>query len=490
MFANMNNLNALPSEDLYQSLPSSFFTSQEPTSLENPALVIESKSCAEMIEVDVNALSSKPSLQILSGASVPERWNPVAMKYFGHQFGYLNPDLGDGRGLLMAQTRNSRGELWDLHLKGSGTTPYSRGGDGRAVLRSCIREFLASEALAALGISTTRALAVVTSDTPVYRETKERGTTLLRVARSHIRFGHFEFAYHSKDKTLSETLARYVIEQHYPCLAPNPQGYADMFKLICEATARMIVHWQTQGFAHGVMNTDNMSIIGDTFDFGPFGFMDRFRSAYICNHSDHQGRYAFDRQPAIAHWNLSVLAQSLTPLLDNDALTAGLQAYSTTFNEGFMQRMREKLGWTNAESADDSQIFETLQMLQACRLDYSDFFRRLSYIDSAQGLAELRDHSVDMARFDLWAEQYKKRASQEDGSAEQRSTSMQKVNPQRILRNHLAQAAIEAAEQGDYSVVKRLHDGLSNPFKQQPQYEDLAGLPPEGSEGLEISCSS
>ena len=490
MFADMNSLNALSSEDLYQSLPDSFFTQQQPSSLENPALVIASKSCAEMIEVDVNTLSSEASLQVLSGSSVPECWNPVAMKYFGHQFGYLNPDLGDGRGLLMAQSRSSRGELWDLHLKGSGTTPYSRGGDGRAVLRSCIREFLASEALAALGIPTSRALAVVTSDTPVYREAEERGTTLLRVARSHIRFGHFEFAYHSKDKTLSEKLARYVIEQHYPCLAPNPQGYADMFKLICEATARMIVHWQTQGFAHGVMNTDNMSIIGDTFDFGPYGFMDRFRSAYICNHSDHQGRYAFDRQPAIAHWNLSVLAQSLTPLLDNDALTAGLQAYSSIFNDGFMQRMREKLGWKSSENGDDSLIFETLQMLQACRLDYSDFFRRLSYVDSAQGLAELRDHAIDIARFDLWTEQYQTRSSQEALSAEQRSTSMMQVNPQRILRNHLAQAAIAAAEQGDYSVVKRLHDGLSIPFEQEQQYEDLAALPPEGSEALEISCSS
>ena len=490
MFANMNNLNALKSEDPYQNLPSSFFTQQQPTSLKNPALVIASKSCAEMLEIDVNTLSSAESLDLLSGARVPERWNPVAMKYFGHQFGYLNPDLGDGRGLLMAQTRNSRGELWDLHLKGSGTTPYSRGGDGRAVLRSCIREFLASEALTALGIPATRALAVITSDTPVYREAQEHGSTLLRVARSHIRFGHFEFAYHSKDKSLSEALARYVIEQHYPCLAPNPQGYADMFKLICEATARMIVHWQTQGFAHGVMNTDNMSIIGDTFDFGPFGFMDRFRSAYICNHSDHQGRYAFDRQPAIAHWNLSVLAQSLTPLLDNNALTAGLQAYSTTFNHGFMQRMREKLGWINADNADDSLIFETLQMLQACRLDYSDFFRRLSYVDAAQGLAELRDLAIDIERFDLWAEQYKKRISQEDGSAAQRSTSMQKVNPQRILRNHLAQAAIEAAEQGDYSVVKRLHEGLLKPYQQGPEFEDLSALPPEGSEALEISCSS
>ena len=412
------------------------------------------------------------------------------MKYFGHQFGYLNPDLGDGRGLLMAQTRNSRGELWDLHLKGSGTTPYSRGGDGRAVLRSCIREFLASEALAALGIPTTRALAVVTSDTPVYREEQERGSTLLRIARSHIRFGHFEFAYHSKDKSLTEALARYVIEQHFPCLSPNPQGYADMFKLICEATARMIVHWQSQGFAHGVMNTDNMSIIGDTFDFGPYGFMDRFRSAYICNHSDHQGRYAFDRQPAIAHWNLSVLAQALSPLLDNEALTAGLQAYSSIFNTDFMQRMVNKLGLTNVNEDDGGFVFETLQMLQACRLDYSDFFRRLSYQDWQQGIAEIRDHSVDLARFDLWNDAYTKRYTHEEQNAEQRSARMQAVNPQRILRNYLAQAAIEAAEQGDYSVLRRLHDGLLDPYTYKQEFEDLAALPPEGSEALEISCSS
>ena len=486
----MTRLPQLNSENLYQTLPDCFFSRQEPSPLTNPELVISSKSCADLLEIDADTLSEDDSLRCLAGSWVPEQWHPVAMKYFGHQFGYLNPDLGDGRGLLMAQTRNSRGELWDLHLKGSGTTPYSRGGDGRAVLRSCIREFLASEALTALGIPSTRALAIIRSDTPVYREQPENGASLLRVARSHIRFGHFEFAYHSKDKSLTETLARYVLAQHFPCLSPNPEGYADMFRLVCEATARMIVLWQSQGFAHGVMNTDNMSIIGDTFDFGPYGFMDRFRSNYICNHSDNQGRYAFDRQPAIAHWNLSVLAQALTPVLDNDALTAGLQAYSNTFNTGFMQKMRDKLGLPEPAETDSSFVFETLQMLQSCRLDYSDFFRRLSYPDLAQGLAELRDHAIDISHFDLWSDQYLARTAKQEQSTEQRSKAMQAVNPQRILRNHLAQEAIEAAKKGDYSVVKRLHAGLAEPYQIIKEYDDLSALPPEGSEELEISCSS
>ena len=486
----MTQLSELQSCNFYPTLPSAFFTRHAPQAIENPRLVIKSDGCAKQLGIAPESISNTVSLDILSGAAVPSSWQPIAMKYFGHQFGYLNPDLGDGRGLLLAQTKNQQGEVWDLHLKGAGTTNYSRGGDGRAVLRSSIREFLASEALAALRIPTTRALAVVASDTPVYRETEERAATLLRVARSHIRFGHFEFAYHSKDKRLTEQLARYVVERHYPCLVPNETGFADMFRLICESTARMIIDWQSFGFAHGVMNTDNMSIIGDTFDFGPYGFMDRFRSNYICNHSDHQGRYAFDRQPAIAHWNLSVLAQALTPILNSEQLNAGISAFSDVFNAGFVSRMRSKLGLYETQAEDSSFIFETLQTLQNCRLDYSFFFRKISNDDLELGLESIRNEAIDINAFDHWANNYKTRLTAEDQEQTARAKEMRSENPARILRNNLAQDAIEAAERGDYSVVNRLHESLLSPFEDNPEYSDLAALPPKGSEELEISCSS
>jgi len=486
----MNTLSNLSSELAYHALPTPFYQRREPQPLENPRLVIASPSCANHLDLDANSLSTHDTLNILGGIAYPDHWQPVAMKYFGHQFGYLNPDLGDGRGLLLTQHRNTKGELWDVHLKGAGTTAYSRGGDGRAVLRSSIREFLASEALASLGIATTRALAVATSDTPVYRETEERGATLVRVAKSHIRFGHFEFAYHSDDKTLTESLARYVIAQHFPCLAANKQGFADMFKLICEATARMLVDWQSIGFAHGVMNTDNMSIIGDTFDFGPYGFMSRFQSNYICNHSDQQGRYAFDRQPAIGQWNLSILAQALTPLISNDDLQAGIFAYSDTFNQGYMKQMRAKLGLLNEREEDQDLIFSTLQMLQTCRMDYSYFFREISCKDLSSKLSTLRDLALDIALFDQWSKRYQERLTAEDTSTTERAHQMQKVNPRRILRNSHAQQAIEAAEKGDYTVVQRLHQSLLKPFEDIEEFEDLAVLPAEGSEELEISCSS
>lgn len=486
----MPKLSQLTSENTYQTLPDSFFTHHTPSALANPKLVIASQSTADVLGLEYASLNGGSDLAVLSCAHVPEQWQPLAMKYFGHQFGYLNPELGDGRGLVMAQVRSPKGELWDLHLKGSGTTAYSRGGDGRAVLRSSIREFLASEALSALNIPSTRALAVVTSDTPVYRETEERGAALLRVARSHIRFGHFEFAYHSKQPALTQALANYVINQHFPCLEKNAAGYADMFRMICVNTANMIMEWQTIGFSHGVMNTDNMSIIGDTFDFGPYGFMDRFRANYICNHSDDQGRYAFDRQPAIAQWNLSVLAQALSPLVDNDKLSAGLQAYSETFNHGFIERMGAKLGFAKSEDGDNELIFETLTMLQRARLDYSIFFRAISHEDLEQNMRALRDRSVDILGFDQWSLRYRARLEKEDISGQRRAANMQQRNPKYILRNHLAQQAIAAAEQEDFSVLHRLHECLLRPFEEQQAFGDLANWPPEEAEELEISCSS
>ena len=492
-------LNEIPSQHRFRALPSVFYSNVQPEPLDQPELVIASSNCAELLGINPNSLSDTSSLRTLAGQTVPEDWQPLAMKYFGHQFGYLNPDLGDGRGLLMAEIDTPSGDVMELHLKGAGQTPYSRQGDGRAVLRSSIREFLCSEAMHALGIPSSRALCVVNSATPVYREQVETGASLMRVTRSHIRFGHFEFAYHSGDPAMLYKLSDYVCEHYFPCIFQNaPHGSeankrqnADLFELIAQNTASLIAKWQCAGFAHGVMNTDNMSMLGETFDYGPFGFIDAFDPGYICNHSDHQGRYAFDRQPAIAHWNLSVLAHALSPILENETLQQGLQAFSERFNDSFITGMQHKLGLQNHQEEDPAFIFNTLNLLSKNRLDYSWFYRQLSEHEvSKVALEPIRERCLDIKGFDEWLSLYQERLGLEEKGEAARKALMLASNPKFILRNHLAQEAIADAEKGNYETVKRLHEVLRKPFEEQPEYEAYAALPPDWAQDIEISCSS
>jgi len=284
----MNNWLELNYVQTFQQLPNSLYSPVTPQALSNPKLVAASPACAALFGLDEASLNDDVTLKILSGQSLLSNWQPIAMKYTGHQFGYYNPDLGDGRGVLLSQVAFNH-KTWDLHLKGAGLTPYSRQGDGRAVLRSSIREFLCSEALAALNVPTTRALCVVDTDTPVYREQAETGATVLRVSQSHIRFGHFEFCSFTQQTDLLKTLCDHVIAHHFnELLNKDSQNiYVDFFQAVLTRTAHLMAHWQSIGFAHGVMNTDNMSIIGDTFDFGPFAFLDDYDPSFICNHSDH-----------------------------------------------------------------------------------------------------------------------------------------------------------------------------------------------------------
>jgi len=497
-------LQTLNYQNDFRRLPPAFYQSVTPLALTQPEWVVGSDLCASLLGLDLDSLQNPESLALLSGNKTHSQWNPLAMKYFGHQFGYLNPDLGDGRGLLLAEVETDSGELLDLHLKGAGQTPFSRQGDGRAVLRSSIREFLCSEAMAALGIASSRALCVVNSSTSVRREEIESGATLMRVSRSHIRFGHFEYAYHTDgnngDNTLLNALGDYVAERHFPYIAKTPNQNADLFSLVAKQTAQMVAKWQCIGFAHGVMNTDNMSILGETFDFGPFGFMDAFDPGYICNHSDHQGRYAFDRQPAIAHWNLSVLAQAMSPIVEKDALNEGLKQYSNVFNREFLSGMHEKLGLNPAASSVDSDeqgaefIMETLSLLKNNRLDYHYFFRVISEVNIEGGepsaLSSLRDKCIDLNSFDQWFSNYQSRLSQNTQDPNARLAKMQAINPVYILRNHLAQIAIDKAKHGDYSEVKRLHEVLKRPYSRQEGCEQYEALPPDWAKELEISCSS
>ncbi|BCQ58860.1 UPF0061 protein [Pseudomonas sp. Boi14] len=444
-----------------------------------------------LLDLDPAVAETPVFAELFGGHKLWAEAEPRAMVYSGHQFGSYNPQLGDGRGLLLGEVYNQAGEHWDLHLKGAGQTPYSRMGDGRAVLRSSIREFLASEALHALGIPSSRALCVIGSDTPVWREKQERGAMVLRLAPSHIRFGHFEYFYYTKKPEQQKQLGEHVLALHFPECQEQPEPYLAMFREIVERNAELIAKWQAYGFCHGVMNTDNMSILGITFDFGPFAFLDDFDAHFICNHSDDQGRYSFSNQVPIGQWNLSALAQALTPFISVEALRESLGLFLPLYQAHYLDLMRRRLGFTQAEDDDQKLVERLLQLMQNSGVDYSLFFRRLGEHAPEQALARLRDDFVDRNGFDAWAELYRERVARDPIQGQDlRRERMHAVNPLYILRNYLAQKAIDAAEAGDYSEVRRLHQVLSQPFEEQPGMDSYAERPPEWGKHLEISCSS
>jgi uncharacterized protein YdiU (UPF0061 family) len=364
-------------------------------------------------------------------------------------------------------------------------------GDGRAVLRSSIREFLASEALHALGIPSSRAACVIGSSTPVWREKQERAAMVLRLAPSHIRFGSFEYFFYTKQPERLKELGEHVLAMHFPECLEQPEPYLAMFRTIVERNAELIAKWQAYGFCHGVMNTDNMSILGITFDFGPFAFLDDFDQNFICNHSDHEGRYSFSNQVPIGQWNLSALAQALTPFISVEALREALGLFLPLYQAHYLDLMRRRLGLTRAEDGDTQLIERLLKLMQNSGVDYTLFFRRLGDEPAALASTRLRDDFVDIKGFDAWATDYQARIAREDnGTEQQRQARMHAVNPLYILRNYLAQKAIDAAEDGNYEEVRRLHTVLSNPFEEQPGMANYAERPPEWGKHLEISCSS
>ncbi len=487
----MKALDELTFDNRFARLGDAFSTHVLPEPIDDPRLVVASPAAMALLDLDPAQADTPVFAQLFGGHKLWAEAQPRAMVYSGHQFGSYNPQLGDGRGLLLGEVCNAAGEHWDLHLKGAGQTPYSRMGDGRAVLRSSIREFLASEALHALGIPTSRALCVIGSSTPVWREKQERAAMVLRLAPSHVRFGHFEYFYYTKRTDEHTALAEHVLAAHFPQCREQPQPYLAMFREIVERNAELIAKWQAYGFCHGVMNTDNMSILGITFDFGPFAFLDDFDANFICNHSDDRGRYAFSNQVPIGQWNLSALAQALTPLIEVEALRETLGLFLPLYQAHYLDLMRRRLGLTRAEDSDAKLIEHLLQLMQSGGIDYSLFFRRLGDEPAEQAVARLRDDFIDRPGFDAWAAHYTARVAR-DGEPRQdlRRKRMHAVNPLYILRNYLAQHAIDAAENGDYSVVRQLHQVLSQPFDEQPGMAAYAQRPPEWGKHLEISCSS
>ena len=415
--------------------------------------------------------------------------NSISLVYSGHQFGQWAGQLGDGRAITLGELPvGESSELWDIQLKGAGKTPYSRFGDGRAVLRSSIREYLCSEAMHGLGIATTRALCLTTGETGVVRETIEPAAIVCRVARSHIRFGHFEHFHYSNNPQLVKQLADYLIGRHFSEWSDIPKRYYLLLQSCVLGTAKTIAQWQSVGFCHGVMNTDNMSILGDTIDYGPFGFLDTYDPGFICNHSDHQGRYSFQNQPSVALWNLNALATCFSSLLDTSEITDCLHQYENEYLSHYRQIMAKKLGLLEYKKSDESLINQLLVMMANDRVDYTLFFRKLC--DFSEQNQSIRDYFIDRDKFDLWSKDYLLRVKAQDLGDEQRKQAMQQVNPAYVLRNYMAQDAIKAAENGDFSEVELLLTILKDPFVSRPEAEKYAGLPPDWASEITVSCSS
>ncbi len=489
----MKKLDQLNFENSFARLPEAFHSRLKPTPMPAPYLVSFNADAARLIDLDQGEAVRADFTEHFIGNRLLPGSDPLAMLYAGHQFGHYVPQLGDGRAILLGEVKNQAGDAWEIQLKGAGTTPYSRSGDGRAVLRSSIREYLCSEAMHGLGIPTTRALCIVGSDQEVYRESIESAAVVTRMAPSHVRFGSFEVFYYRNQQEPIAQLADYVIGRHFPHLAGAPDKYPRFLGEVVARTARLMAKWQAVGFSHGVMNTDNMSILGLTFDYGPFGFMDSYDPGYVCNHSDHDGRYAFDQQPHVGLWNLACLAQALTPLLSVEDANQALEGYEPIFIGHYLELMRHKLGLTSVHHDDSALVNALLEIMQANQVDYTHLFRSLGHFRSAPGgdNARLRDQFIDRAAFDAWAEVYRARLLAEHSVDAERKQRMDGVNPKYILRNYLAQIAIEKAEKTrDFSEVERLLTLLRRPFDEQPEMERYAALPPDWARQIEVSCSS
>jgi serine/tyrosine/threonine adenylyltransferase len=566
-------LDGLRHDPRITELGADYYSVVPPTPVPEPHLVAFNPDAAALIDLDPAEAARPEFVEAMAGNRPLSGGLSLSLLYAGHQFGVFVPQLGDGRAILVGQVRNSRGELWELQLKGAGKTPYSRFGDGRAVLRSTIREYLCGEAMHGLGIPTTRALCIVGSPEPVQRETVETAAILCRMAPSHLRFGNFEVFYYRNQHDKLAPLADHIIRTYFgsrPWAAPTKEGTAaaahgrdpqdpvgaahgrdetrdtpvgaahgrdeirdtpvgaahgrdeipdtavgaahgrdpqnpvgaahgrDVYRAflteVVERTARLIAQWQAVGFCHGVMNTDNMSILGLTLDYGPYGFLDAFDADFICNHSDEGGRYAYDQQPGIGHWNCSRLLQATLPLLHETPEEAVkiayaiLERYGAVFTEAMRGHWRAKLGLAEARDEDPALINELLAILDRSKADFTTVFRLLAEVTA--GHATVRDHVADLAAFDGWLAKYRQRLALEGSDDAARRARMNRVNPKYVLRNHLAQAAIDQARAGDFSGIERLRLLLARPFDEQPGMEQYARPPPPDAARIEVSCSS
>lgn len=464
-------------EHSYQRLAARLFEPCQPTPVAAPEWLAFNQPLAEELALPEQYRASAAGLAMFAGNSIPDWCQPLAQAYAGHQFANYVPRLGDGRALLLAEVISRSGQRFDLQLKGAGPTPFSRGGDGRSPLGPVIREYLVSEAMHALGVPTTRALAAVTSGEQVYRDEPLPGAILSRVAKSHIRIGTFQYVASIGDGQLLTDFADYVIGRHYPACAQAPQPYLALLEAVIAAQAATVAHWMSLGFIHGVMNTDNMTISGETIDYGPCAFMEAYDEKTVFSAIDRRGRYAYGNQPAIALWNLTRLAETLLSLLHPDQpeaialATAALETFSQRYQAAYLQRMSAKLGLASVQEEDEQLISSLLQLMQQDKVDFSLFFYQLS-LDTGDLAGDLFS---DQHNWQQWFSRWQRRVADEAISSGQRTTAMQQVNPYLIPRNHLVQQAISlATEHGDLSVFNQLQQAWRTPFTANPEYAALA----------------
>lgn len=486
-------------DNRYISLPASFYTRQLPVPRHGTRLVDISEQCCDLLEIPPSSTLKTSLESLLAGRNMLPGMQPLAQKYTGHQFGYYNPDLGDGRGLLLGEWYTTSGQYFDWHLKGAGRTPYSRQGDGNAVLRSTVREYLVSEAMAALNIPTSRALAMAIHDESVRREEWEPAASMIRVAPSHIRFGHFEWLAHQGEWHSLKLLADFTCRHFFPECEEEQSPTLAMFGEIAKATAEMIAAWQAMGFVHGVMNTDNMSILGISFDYGPYAFQEQFHPDFNPNHSDTHNRYGFSRQPSIGMWNLGCLASAFVPLVSEelgddetarDALSHQLDLYGEQVNQSYGERMRARLGLVTEHEHDPRLVGDFLSLLMNEGHDYHRAFRVLSSWNDTGPDPVIFGELGHSSALEKWLARYQERLLLEPLSHSERKSHMESVNPLYILRTHLLQEAITLLqENNDDSVFKRLKSLISDPFTRQPNAEYYE-KPSEVSERICLSCSS
>jgi len=476
-------LTDLKLEQNYLDLDNEFYQRLSPTPLQTPRLIDLSEEACKLLGLDPSKVDKHYLEKIINGETLLEGSKPYAMCYAGHQFGFYSPRLGDGRALNLGHVKG-----YHLQLKGSGPTMYSRNADGRAVLRSSIREYLMSEAMFHLGIPTSRALGVISSEHEVQREKIEKGAIVLRLSSSWVRFGHFEYFFYKRKYDKLKNLLDYTIKESYPHLKGKEDAYVLFFKELVKRTAELIAKWQAFGFNHGVMNTDNMSIAGLSIDYGPFAFLNRYDSNYICNHSDTEGRYSFANQPYIAQWNLSKLMYALTPLINEEAMQKALESYRTLYTKAYTRLMLDKLGLIEEFKEDRLLIRSLLKILQDSHTDYTAFFRILCRYNA--GSSVFKELEINPSSLELWLEMYDKRLLLQDLSQVQRETKMLRTNPKYVLKNHIIQEAISALEKGDRSIFDILKILLLKPYDEHEAYENYAKSTSAELSNLQLSCSS
>jgi serine/tyrosine/threonine adenylyltransferase len=476
-------------DNSYARLPKVFFTSQNPTPVQSPKFAIVNKTLAASLGLNIQILQNEDGAALFAGNKIPEGASPIAQAYAGHQFGHFTM-LGDGRAVLLGEQITPQGERFDIQLKGSGRTPYSRGGDGRAALGPMLREYIISEAMHGLGIPTTRSLAVVTTGEEIARESYLPGAILTRVGASHLRVGTFQYAARWGSEEEIRELADYAIKRHYPEIEDDENRYLSFLQEVIKRQAMLIAKWQLVGFIHGVMNTDNMTISGETIDYGPCAFMDTYDPATVFSSIDRDGRYAYGNQPNIGVWNLARLAEALLPLLHEDqeeAVTLAqdkLSDFAGVFESNWLEGMRAKLGLFNEEEHDKPLIKDLLDMMQKHGADYTNTFRALTLDKPEETILQ------GTTEFTQWLERWKTRLGRQEESKESSIQLMENSNPAVIPRNHRVEEALEAANNGDFSVMETLLEVLSNPYEYSPEQIEYTILPAPSPRPYRTFCGT